>query len=139
MRRVARKRVVVMTFDPARLHQFWNAYYFKELADLEARRMPSLEVINEGLGGRAEILPVEIPMDCLDGFQEAFYARPEAFLDPMVRKHQSAWGFLQAGLEEELVGRLQCALESGEWEERFGEHRTMPVYKGSLRLIVIDL
>lgn len=137
LRRVARKRVVVITFDPDLIPNFWNAYYFKELAELEARRMPSLGTIIEGLGGEASVIPVDIPMDCMDGFQEAFYARPEAFLDPMVRKNQSAWGFLQEGQEAALVGRLQSALESGEWEEQFGHHRAMPFYQGSLRLVVM--
>ena len=34
-----------------------------------------------------------IPLDCEDGFVEAFYGRPEALLDPEVRRSQSAWAF----------------------------------------------
>lgn len=37
--------------------------------------------------------PVPIPIDCTDGFTEAFYGGPEAFLNPEVRAAQSAWQF----------------------------------------------
>jgi hypothetical protein len=32
------------------------------------------------------VRPVAVPIDCLDGFMEAFYARPEGFLDERVRR-----------------------------------------------------
>ena len=44
----------------------------------------------EVLGGEAEVIEVPIPIDCTDGFGEAYYARPEAFLED-VRAAQSGW------------------------------------------------
>ena len=52
-------------------------------------------------------------MDCTDGFAEAFYGRPERFLDLAVRSAQSGWGFLQAGSEQHIVRALARDLDTG--------------------------
>jgi SAM-dependent methyltransferase len=136
MRRVTRDQVLIMTFDPAALNEFWNAEYFPELVAIEQARYPSIKIITEALGGRCEVLPLPIPLDCADGFQEAFYGRPEAFLDREVRRAQSAWGFLDDGMEEVLVQRLADELASGEWDVKYGHYRTQLSWTGALRLIV---
>lgn len=136
LRRVARGPVLVLTFDPAALDNFWNAHYFPELIAVERARYPPIELITGALGGPCDVLPIPVPFDCVDGFQEAFYGRPEAFLDPAVRKAQSAWGFLPTGLEAQLVERLATDLRTGDWDARYGEHRRLPTFTGALRLIV---
>lgn len=136
LRRVTRGPVVVMSFDPDALEVFWNAQYFPELIAVERARYPTIQRITAALGGQTEVIPVPIPLDCVDGFQEAFYGRPEAFLEPQVRKAQSAWGFLPEGLEEILAGRLAEELASGEWDRKFGHFRTEPFFTGALRLVV---
>jgi hypothetical protein len=72
----------------------------------------------------------------VDGFTEAFYARPERLLEPAVRRAQSAWGFVEHGAEQRAVEALRGALASGDWDRRFGALRTQPEFEGSLRLIV---
>lgn len=136
LRRVTRKQVLVMTFDPAVLHDFWNAHYFPEVVDIEQQRYPTISFVAKALGGNCEVQPIPIPYDCIDGFQEAFYGRPEAFLKKEVRLAQSAWGFLPEGVEERLVQALADELESGEWDRKHGKHRTMPSFTCALRLIV---
>lgn len=135
MRRVTRRRVLVLTFDPDALNNFWNAQYFPELVEVERKRYPSIDRITEALGGNATVMPVPIPFDCTDGFQEAWYGRPEAFLQPEIRKAQSAWSFLAEGLEDVLVHRLAHDLASGAWDAKYGNHRTLPTFTGALRLI----
>ena len=44
-------------------------------------RYTSLDRIRAGLGGSSHEIGV-IPIDCTDGFNEAYYARPEQLLDP---------------------------------------------------------
>ncbi|WP_236706509.1 MULTISPECIES: hypothetical protein [Frankia] len=80
--------------------------------------------------------PVPIPGDCVDGFIEAFYARPERFLDPAVRRAQSVWGFISDADETRAVDRLRHDLESGSWDRRHGHLRTQPEFVGALRLVV---
>jgi hypothetical protein len=139
LRRVAKKKVIVMTFDPDCLDDFWNAEYFPEVIEIERQRYPKNELIVNALGGNCELKPVPIPLDCVDGFQEAFYGRPEAFLIKDVRLNQSAWGFLPDGSEPAIVKRLADDLASGQWDEKYGAHRTMPEFTCALKLIVATL
>src|SRR5258707_15505933 len=91
MRRVAR-RVVVFTHDtsdPGWLRRFWlTRDYLPEVAGLLGGR-PSLTELARAIGARME--PVLIPWDCADGFFEAYWRRPEAYLDENVRRGISVW------------------------------------------------
>jgi hypothetical protein len=136
LRRVTRQQVVVMTFDPAALGNFWNAEYFPEVIEIERKRYPTIEFLVEALGGQCAVQAVPVPFDCVDGFQEAYYGRPEAFLDPVVRKAQSAWGFLPDGEEEKIVDRLRAELQTGEWERKFGHFRKQSSFTCALRLVI---
>jgi SAM-dependent methyltransferase len=78
MRRVTRGPVVVLTCDPATLDRFWLADYAPEVIATEASRYPAIASIGAGLGGTIEVLPIPVPLDCTDGFSEAYYGRPEA-------------------------------------------------------------
>lgn len=135
MRRGARGPVVILTFDPAALDRFWGARMFPDLVEIERRRYPTLVRLGAGLGGVGTVEEVPIPADCTDGFQEAFFARPEAFLDPVVRRAQSAWGFLPPGREAILVENLRTALTSGAWDQEFHAWRQLHEWNGSLRLL----
>lgn len=136
LRRVSRGPVVILTADGEALPRFWLNEYAPEVIAVERRRYPRIDRLVSVLGGAVEVTPVPLPADCLDGFGEAFYARPEAFLDERVRRAQSAWSFLDAGVEARSVEALRMALESGEWDARHGALRTLPEYVGSVRLVV---
>lgn len=136
LRRVTKHQVVIMTFDPDELDNFWNANYFPELIEIEGVRYPTIDFIKKSLGGTSEVIPIPIPLDCLDGFQEAFYGRPEAFLEKEVRLSQSAWSFLPKGIEEKLVETLENDLKSGEWDKKYGHFRSEPTFICGLRLII---
>jgi len=136
LRRVTREQVLILTFDPKALDLFWNVHYFPELIDVEKMRYPAIDLIKEALGGKCEVQQIPVPFDCVDGFQEAFYGRPEAFLEKEVRMAQSAWGFLPEQVEKRIVKALADDLKSGEWDRKFGEFRTKPSFTCALRLII---
>lgn len=136
LRRVARGPVVILTFDPAAMQRFWLAEYGPDLLDREHRRFPPIDELIEELGGDAHAHTIPIPIDCVDGFMEAYYARPEAFLDDEVRAAQSSWGFVDAAQTARITGHLRRDLESGAWEERHGRLRSQSEYDGSLTLVV---
>jgi SAM-dependent methyltransferase len=136
LRRVARGPVVILTFTDDTLSDFWINDYVPELVVREGRRMPPISDVAALLGGEVTIAPVPIPLDCVDGFIEAFYGRPEAFLDPAVRAAQSAWGTVDPAYVEAGMARLAGDLASGAWDAKYGALRTQPAYEGSLRLIV---
>jgi SAM-dependent methyltransferase len=136
LRRVTKNQVIIMTFDPDALDNFWNANYFPELIEVEKARYPTIEFIQNALGGNCEVVSIPIPLDCVDGFQEAFYGRPEAFLEKNVRLSQSAWGFLPKEIEDKLVTALETDLKSGEWDKKYGHFRTQPTFTCALRLVI---
>lgn len=138
LRRVTKERIVIMTYDPDQLDVFWNIEYFPEVVEAERRRYPTLDFVVNALGGKCAIQAIPVPFDCTDGFQEAFYGRPEAFLDKEVRKAQSAWGFAPEGQEETIVKRLADDLQSGAWDRKFGHFRSQASFTGALRLVVAD-
>ena len=136
LRRVTRLQIIIMTFDPDALDIFWNAEYFPEVIEVEKQRYPTVERLLDMLGGKTEVQEIPVPLDCIDGFQEAFYGRPEAFLNREVRKAMSAWGFIGEDLQELMVKRLSDDLQSGEWDRKYGHLRTQPTFSGALRLII---
>lgn len=76
LRRVTHGPIVVLTFDGEALDRFWLAAYVPELIAAERRRYPLIETIRAELGGQTDVQSIPIPTDYVDGFTEAFYARP---------------------------------------------------------------
>jgi hypothetical protein len=136
MRRVAQGPVVLLTFDPAALDRLWLAEYCPALYEVESARYPTMDQLVEAMGPDTVVTPVPVPLDCRDGFTEAFYGRPEAFLQPEVRRSQSAWSFVGPADEAAAVERLAADLSSGRWDERHGRLRRQPEFVGALRLLV---
>ena len=136
LRRVSRGPVVILTFDPDALDRFWLADYVPELIKAEQNRFPSITAICSALGADTDVRSVAVPIDCLDGFTEAYYARPERFLDEDVRRSQSAWAFVHPDVEARFIAALGSDLGSGAWDEQYGSWRSRPQFHGALRLII---
>jgi SAM-dependent methyltransferase len=129
LRRVAR-RAVVLTWDGDVGASYWfmRDYVPETIAD-DVARFPPIDRVVELLGGDADVEPVPVPHDCVDGFAGSHWRRPEAYLDPTVRANMSnlaRYGdAVPPGIE-----RLAADLASGAWHER---------YAGLLDLDELDL
>jgi SAM-dependent methyltransferase len=133
MRRVAR-RVVVFTNDFSDPDLFWlNRDYLPEFADLLVGR-PSLADLARAIGARLE--PVLIPWDCADGFYEAYWRRPGAYLDEHVRRGISIWARVGLGAEQRAVHSLRDDLASGWWIERNRDLVDLDAAELGLRLLI---
>ncbi len=117
MRRVAR-RVVVFAFDTSDPSQFWltRDYLPEAAASRACRVLASLPELARAIGARME--PVPVPWDCTDGFFEAYWRRPEAYLDENVRRGISVWTAVGPEAEARAVHSLRNDLASGRWAER---------------------
>jgi SAM-dependent methyltransferase len=135
MRRVTRGPVIILTCDPELVQRFWLNEYAPEVLAAEARRYPSLRRIGNLLGGDVSYLPVPIPLHCRDGFNEAYYGRPEQLLQAPARLACSAWSFVSAAVADGYVSHLRDDLAVGHWDRKYGHLRTQPQFDGSLRLI----
>jgi SAM-dependent methyltransferase len=136
MRRVAR-RVVVFTHDTSETgwrDRFWlTRDYLPEVADLVAGR-PSLTELAAAIGARTE--PVLIPWDCEDGFFEAYWRRPEAYLDESVRRGISVWARVGPAAEQRATRSLRADLASGRWAERNRDLIDLDEAELGLRLLI---
>lgn len=133
MRRVTRGPIVILTADPTLLDRFWLTDYAPDVITTEARRYPSIDTITAALGD-VEVQSVPIPLDCIDGFNEAYYGRPEKLLDPRARTSCSAWSFVDETTATGYVEHLAADLSDGTWDRRYGHLRTQATFEGSLVL-----
>jgi SAM-dependent methyltransferase len=133
--RVARQRVVVLTWDPA-FSGFWLVDdYFPEIWTIDRPIFPSIDEYRQVLGN-VECRPLLVPHDCTDGFLGAYWRRPEAYLDPGVRGAIST--FAKIADVEPGVARLQRDIEDGSWKRRHGHLQEKREVDLGYRLIIAD-
>jgi SAM-dependent methyltransferase len=139
MARVARQRVVILTFTPVLPAGHWmQSDYFPGMLDFHTRVMPPIEEL-AALLPRASVKPVPIPNGCTDGFWLALWDRPEMHLDPNVRRASSSWHQMPQAEAERGLAQLEADLESGRWDERNGHMRELPELDVGLRLVIAEL
>jgi SAM-dependent methyltransferase len=139
MRRVARRRIVLLTLDAETIAKAWIVKdYFPKAGELDREVMPSMATLRAKLPG-AEIEPLPVPRGCLDGFTIARWDRPELLLDPEVRRASSIWHRMPREATERGLERLRAELESGGWDEKYGRLRTQAELDIGLRLVRVEL
>ncbi|MFC9294621.1 methyltransferase domain-containing protein [Streptomyces sp. NPDC057011] len=139
LRRIARRRVVIFTWDQTILRKFWLVdEYLPEVAAFDDTRAVAIDRLTALLGG-ARVETVPIPHDCTDGFGAAFWRRPEAYLDPEVRAGIS----MLAQTDEEVLrpglARLSDDLSSGLWHTRHADLLHRETLDIGYRLVIADL
>ena len=131
--RVARDRVLLLTWDPE-ADGFWLVQdYFPEILAVDHEIFPSMQSLSAVLGP-VVVSPVPVPADCVDGFLGAYWQRPEAYLDPEVRAGISSFSRLP-NIEPKLE-RLERDLASGTWERRNAHLRERYELDVGYRLVV---
>jgi hypothetical protein len=132
LRRIARRRVVVLTIDHAVGDSFWLLRDYLP----QARRLRAPGGGLAALSADAERTPVPVPWDCRDGFFRAFWRRPRAYLDPRLRAGMSVFRRLDAEYVEDAMAALTDDLVSGLWRERYGDLLDVEEFDVGVRLLV---
>jgi SAM-dependent methyltransferase len=133
LKRVARRRVVLFTWDPASPGFWLTDEYFPALMATDRPIFPSLDDLRHAFG-RIEIHSMPIPHDCTDGFLGAYWRRPHAYLDPGVRGAMSTFTKLET-LEPGLT-RLRHDLDDGTWHRRHGHLLSQSELDLGYRLVI---
>jgi SAM-dependent methyltransferase len=132
--RVVRDRVVFLTWDATAQRSFWLIdEYLRGTEDATAFSDPG------DIGSCLHVERVEpllVPADCTDGFYCAYWARPEAYLDPDVRAAISVFHLLDPAVCNRAVEQLRADLESGAWDERHGHLRGLDALDVGYRVVV---
>jgi SAM-dependent methyltransferase len=134
MQRVAR-RVVVFTCDTSDRswrRRFWLTRDY--LPEVAASPVGLATELARAIGARIE--PVLVPWDCADGFFEAYWRRPEAYLDENVRRGISVWTAVGRSAEQRAVHELRGDLASGRWAERNRDILDLDQAELGLRLLI---
>jgi SAM-dependent methyltransferase len=139
MVRVARDRVLILTFTPTPPTELWMARdYFPRILDFHERVMLPIDELAAMLPD-ASVEPVPIPNGCTDGFWLAIFDRPEMHLDPNVRRASSSWHHMDQDEIDQGLAKLAADIESGRWDERNGHLRTQLELDVGLRLLTAEL
>jgi SAM-dependent methyltransferase len=137
--RVARRRVVILTWDHAVTKGFWLLRdYLPGATATDARLAIPINRFDE-LPGVVSISPVPVPHDCVDGFAGAYWRRPEAYLDPRIRAGMSLFTQTTDPAVNEQLAVLRDELRSGEWHRRNGQLLNRTTFDLGYRLVVANL
>jgi SAM-dependent methyltransferase len=134
MQRVARRVVVFTceTTESAWRRRFWLTRDY--LPEVAASPVGLATELARAIGARME--PVLVPWDCADGFFEAYWRRPEAYLDENVRRGISVWGSVGREAEQRAVRSLRADLASGRWADRNRDLLDLEAAELGLRLLI---
>jgi SAM-dependent methyltransferase len=139
MRRVARRRMVIVTFDAQALEHLWiTAEYFPEMLALKRPSGASSRDLLVALPG-ASSSPLPVPADCTDLFFAALWARPELLFEEEVVRPMWVWQGISESARRTGRARLLADLESGAWERRYGHLRELAELDVGLRLVTLEL
>lgn len=143
LRRVARRRVVVVNADPGLADLFWlTKDYLPSFHDLVPKRFQApgaWQASLESALGPVSVRPLLVPHDCRDGFYQAWWRRPEAYLSADVRASTSVFHQLDPADVQHAVERLEADLASGVWARRNKHLLDQSELDVGLRIAVAEL
>jgi ubiquinone/menaquinone biosynthesis C-methylase UbiE len=143
MLRVTKSRILVVNVDPALAERFWMTRdylpCFMDLVPERYREPGCCQRELRDLLGDVEIESIPVPRDCLDGFYQAFWRRPDAYLEEPVRNNISVFHRLPGEEVRSAVERLRWDLDHGVWESTNGHLLKMSDLDVGLRLAVCTL
>ena len=116
---------------------FWLEQYLPALDVSEKMARISAAIADEY--DTVSEISVPLPRDCVDGVFTAFWGRPELYLDSTVRGNISDFALASSEATDEGLARLAADLESGAWDARHGQLRSLPELDLGHRLFVAEL
>ncbi|MDQ6698410.1 MAG: class I SAM-dependent methyltransferase [Actinomycetota bacterium] len=135
LRRVSHRQIVWFC-EPLSVHNFWPLEYFPAATSLAVVQDPPGETVLRANLDVSEIRTVLIPRDCRDGFGAAYWARPDAYLDPEVAAGMSWLAMLTPEARQAGTRRLAADLASGAWHRRHGHLQSRNSFDGGLRIAI---
>ncbi len=135
MKRVA-KRCVVFSWEPSTNVSWLKRDYFPEIRAHDRQAFPRIADFYRQAFTAFEIVTVPVPHDCLDGFLEAYWRRPEAYFDAGVRRAISAFARIpDAGPG---LAKLKSDLADGTWMRRNGHLMELDALDLGYRLVIAE-
>ncbi len=137
--RVTRRRIVFLTLDLDVTARMWLCSdYLPEIIEHDRNAFPTVAQLQAFLPD-LQVELIAAPADCRDGFCVALWSRPEAYLDPHVRRASSIWHVLAPSIVADGLNRLRQDLDSGKWDDCYGHLRAQATLDIGLRLVTAEL
>jgi SAM-dependent methyltransferase len=123
MIRIARRRVVVFTWDHTIFSQFWLLReYLPAAAETDARLAVPITTITSLLGeDRVSMVSIPVPHDCVDGFGGAYWRRPHIYLEATAQDGMSLFALTPNARLQDGLSRLRSDLATGAWQVRHAD------------------
>ena len=129
---------MILTWDPEVGARFWLNRYLPEINHSDDALFPPMDGAGALRLGGATVEPVLVPRDCTDGFAAAYWARPEAYLDPRVHAGISTFALLGPERLAPRLERLRADLESGAWAAQNAELAELDELDAGYRLLIAE-
>jgi SAM-dependent methyltransferase len=141
MLRVARRRVIILTWDHDVIQDFWLLRdYVPAAAETDARLAVPINDLISLLGrDTVSVVTVPVPHDRVDGFGGAYWRRPHAYLDDTVQRGMSLFSMTPKDQVEEGLTRLRFELSTGEWRRRHADLLHKSELDLGYRLLIAEL
>lgn len=141
MLRIARRRVIILTWDHTVIREFWLLReYLPAAAQTDARLAIPISTLISLLGrAHVSVLRIPVPHDCADGFGGAYWRRPHAYLDETVQDGMSLFSLTPRTQVLEGLSRLRSDLTTGGWQLRHADLLQMSELDLGYRLLIAEL
>lgn len=132
-------QIVLFTADPVVAAQFWLVDYFPAwIEDLNATFLPIAELtsaIATTMKATVNVAPFLLPHDLTDSFAAVGWARPELYLDNTIRSGISSFAKFDPDELETGLSQLRRDLDSGAWDQKYGDLRQQQQYDAGYRFV----
>ena len=120
--------IIILTFDIRLAQRIWLYDYFPCLWEDAMKFIPLDKIVNLiklNTQRNVETFPFMLPHDLSDLFAAAAWRRPELYLNEEVRAGISSFALANPNLIDTGLKSLETDLNSGKWEQKYGEIRTL--------------
>jgi len=139
MLRIARRRVVVFTWENTVFSHFWLLReYLPAAAETDARLAVPIAELTALLGDRVLTVPVPVPHDCVDGIGGAYWRRPHVYLERAAQDGMSLLALTPRSRLADGLSRLREDLDDGSWHRRHADLLERTHLDLGYRLLIAD-
>ena len=132
-------RIIIFTYDPQMISSFWLTQYFPSfITHVRSTFWPMAQLISElesMTTTSVKILAFPLPHNLSDSFAAVGWGRPELYLDDRIRNGISSFSGLSKRELEEGLSNLSRDLESGDWNQKYGDLRQKAEYDVGYRFV----
>jgi len=129
MNRIAKKKVIILTFDAIAGEKFWLYDYFPFIREYDKQVFSSLKdiisLLEEITQRVVDVYPFMLPPDLSDMFLAAGWRKPEIYLSSQVRASMSAFALANPEAVQTGINLLQTDLNNGQWNANYGQFKQL--------------